>query len=76
LAAYRFEPPAEHTHADVLLEAHRIRVDRGDYSIAPVHLADAIEQLVLRSRDSLSDDRRPKDPYADARPSGVEASGG
>ena len=43
LAAYRFEPPTGHTHAEVLLAAHRIRVERGDYSIAPVHLADAIE---------------------------------
>jgi catechol 2,3-dioxygenase-like lactoylglutathione lyase family enzyme len=68
LASYRFEPPAGHTHADVLLAAHRLRVSRDDYNIAPVHLADAIEQLVTRSRDSLSDDRSPKDPYAPARP--------
>ena len=57
LASYRFAPPHGHTHADVLLEAHRIRVERGDYNIAPVHLADAIETLVRRSRASLSDDR-------------------
>ena len=63
LAAYRFEPPAGHTHADVLLEAHRLRVERGEYNIAPVHLADAIENLVTRGRESLSDDRSPKDPY-------------
>jgi catechol 2,3-dioxygenase-like lactoylglutathione lyase family enzyme len=63
LASYRFEPPAGHTHADVLLEAHRLRVARGDHHIAPVHLADAIEQLVLRSRGSLSDERSAKDPY-------------
>src|ERR1700750_2635405 len=55
LAAYRFEPPAGHTHADVLLEAHLIRVERGDYNIAQVHLADAIENLSKRSRRSLSD---------------------
>ncbi len=54
LASYRFEPPAGHTHADVLLEAHRLRVERGDYNIAPVHLADAIEHLVGGSRGSLS----------------------
>jgi len=48
LASYRFEPPHGHTHAEVLLEAHRIRVDRGDYNIAPVHLADAIETLSKR----------------------------
>jgi catechol 2,3-dioxygenase-like lactoylglutathione lyase family enzyme len=63
LASYRFEPPAGHTHADVLLEAHRIRVAGGDYNIDQVHLADAIEALAERSRDSLSDDRAPKDPY-------------
>jgi len=28
------------------------------------HLADAIEQLVAETRDTLSDDRSPKDPYS------------
>jgi catechol 2,3-dioxygenase-like lactoylglutathione lyase family enzyme len=63
LASYRFEPPFGFTHADVLLESHRLRVERGDYNIAQEHLADAIEALVLRSRGSLSDDRAPKSPY-------------
>ena len=63
LASYRFEPPFGHTHPDVLLEAHKIRVERGDDNIAPVHLADAIEVLVSRSRASLSEERSPKDPY-------------
>jgi hypothetical protein len=63
LASYRFEPPAGRTHADVLLEAHRLRVERGDYNIAEHHLADAIETLVARSQASLSDDRAPQDPY-------------
>jgi catechol 2,3-dioxygenase-like lactoylglutathione lyase family enzyme len=54
LASYRFDPPAKHTHVDVLVEAHRLRVDRGDGNIAPVHVADAIENLVLRSQGSLS----------------------
>jgi catechol 2,3-dioxygenase-like lactoylglutathione lyase family enzyme len=63
LASYRFEPPHGHTHADVLLEAHKIRVERGDYNIAQEHLADAIEALLTRSRASLSEDRSPKDPY-------------
>jgi glyoxalase family protein len=63
LASYRFEPPSGFTHADVLLEAHKLRVERGDYNIDRVHLADAIERLVLRSHDSLSDDRSPKNPY-------------
>jgi catechol 2,3-dioxygenase-like lactoylglutathione lyase family enzyme len=64
LASYRFEPPAGHTHAEVLLEAHKIRTERGDYNIAPIHLADAIEILVTRSRESLSEERSPKDPYS------------
>jgi catechol 2,3-dioxygenase-like lactoylglutathione lyase family enzyme len=63
LASYRFEPPFGFTHADVLLEAHKLRVERDDYNIAPVHLADAIEILVGRSRGSLSGDRAPKHPY-------------
>ncbi len=63
LASYRFEPPVGFTHAEVLLEAHKIRVDRGDHNIDRIHLADAIEALVGRSRASLSDDRSPKDPY-------------
>jgi glyoxalase family protein len=63
LAAYRFVPPAGHTHAEVLLQAHRIRVERGDENIAPVHLADAIEALVLRHSGSLSQDRTAADPY-------------
>ena len=73
LASYRFEPPHGHTHADVLLEAHRIRIDRGDYNIAPVHLADAIERLATRSRESLSADRSAKDPYAGSRSATVKA---
>ncbi len=63
LASYRFEPPFGYTHADVLLEAHKLRLERGDYNIAQDHLTDAIETLVGRSRASLSDDRSPKHPY-------------
>jgi catechol 2,3-dioxygenase-like lactoylglutathione lyase family enzyme len=63
LASYRFEPPEGHSHADVLLRAHRIRVARSDYNIAPIHLSDAIEELTTASRDSLSTDRRARDPY-------------
>lgn len=72
LASYRFEPPTGFTHADVLLRAHQLRVARGDYNIDPVHLADAIEQLVSSSRESLSEDRAPKDPYTRARPADVQ----
>src|SRR5215211_3218986 len=48
---------------DSLFEAHRLRVERGDRNIATIHLADAIEILVARSRPSLSDDRSPRNPY-------------
>ena len=63
LASYRFEPPVGSTHAEVMIEAHRIRVDRGDYNIAEVHLADAIELIVERRQQTLSKDRSPKNPY-------------
>ena len=45
LPTYKFEPPTGHTHADVLREAHNIRVAAGAYNIADEHLADAIELL-------------------------------
>jgi catechol 2,3-dioxygenase-like lactoylglutathione lyase family enzyme len=57
LASYRFVPPHGFTHAEVLLEAHKIRVERDDYNIDQVHLADAIEALAERSRETLSEDR-------------------
>ena len=63
LACYRFEPPTGCTHADVMIEAHRIRVAAGDGHITEVHLADAIEALVTRHQQSLSTDRGPQDPY-------------
>ncbi len=63
LACYKFDPPVGVTHAEVLLEAHNIRVEMGDYSIADAHLADAIEVLTRRTTRSLSEDRTPKNPY-------------
>jgi catechol 2,3-dioxygenase-like lactoylglutathione lyase family enzyme len=54
LSSYRFEPPAGSSHAEVLMEAHRLRVERGDYAIAQAHLADAIERIVRRTRPTLS----------------------
>ncbi|MBZ9659194.1 VOC family protein [Mesorhizobium sp. ESP-6-4] len=63
LASYRFDPPVGFTHADVLMEAHKIRVARDDYNIAELHLADAIQALVERSRATLSENRAPKNPY-------------
>ena len=62
-ACYKFDPPVGSTHAEVLIEAHRIRVANGDHHIADEHIADAIELIVERTQQSLSDDRTPKDPY-------------
>jgi catechol 2,3-dioxygenase-like lactoylglutathione lyase family enzyme len=67
LASYRFEPPAGCTHAEVLLEAHKLRVERGDYNIGREHVADAIEALSLRTQESLSEDRSAKNPYEPRR---------
>jgi glyoxalase family protein len=64
LACYNFIPPRGSSHAEVLLEAHRIRVERGDRSIDRVHLAEASERIVARSQSSLSEDRSPKNPWA------------
>lgn len=55
LASYRFEPPRGATHTDVLFEAHLIRVQAGDASIADTHVAIAIERLAERHQRSLSD---------------------
>lgn len=63
LASYRFEPPEGCRHADVMIEAHRIRVARGDHHIDKEHLADAIEYLVRGSQQSLSKDREARNPY-------------
>lgn len=63
LATYKFEPPQGSSHADVLMAAHRIRLVRGDPHIQAIHLADAIEGLVLERRASLSQVRSPQDPY-------------
>ena len=63
LASYRFEPPSGCSYADVMIEAHKIRVENGDYNIQEQHLADPIELLVERRQGSLSSDRSPKNPY-------------
>jgi catechol 2,3-dioxygenase-like lactoylglutathione lyase family enzyme len=63
LSSYKFVPPEGVTHVEVLMEAHRLRVERGAYNIAEPHLADAIENLTRQKRPSLSEDRSPKNPY-------------
>lgn len=66
LASYRFEPPEGLTHAQVLMQAHRLRVARGDKAIDQEHLADALIELTGMTRDSLSEERGPRDPYSRA----------
>lgn len=63
LACYKFDPPTGCTHAQVLLEAHRLRVARGDAAIGAVHVADALEAVVRQTQPSLSQDRGAKNPY-------------
>jgi len=63
LASYRFFPPEGCREADVMIEAHRIRVERGDHHIDKVHLADAIERLTERRHASLSSERGARNPY-------------
>jgi hypothetical protein len=46
-----------------MIEAHKIRVAKGDYNIDKQHLADAIELLVERRQSSLSSDRGARNPY-------------
>jgi catechol 2,3-dioxygenase-like lactoylglutathione lyase family enzyme len=63
LAAYNFIPPRGSSHAEVMLEAHKLRVARGAKAIEREHLADAAVMIVERSQRSLSDDRSAKNPY-------------
>jgi glyoxalase family protein len=67
LACYKFVPPAGVTPGEVLLEAHRLRVAEGAYNIADSHLADAIELLTQRTRQSLSDERDGRHAYTRSR---------
>jgi catechol 2,3-dioxygenase-like lactoylglutathione lyase family enzyme len=52
IACYKFQTPIGFRDADVLMQAHRLRVERGDHHITEVHLSDAIEML-MQTRDRL-----------------------
>lgn len=54
LACYKFEPPAGHTHVQVLRRSHDLRIARGAGNIEEQDLADAIELLVAEQGQSLS----------------------
>ena len=62
LACYKFEPPAGTSHAQVLHEAHKIRVERGDHAIADEHLAEAIEALTARTAPTLTRSQPAREP--------------
>ena len=55
LAAFKFEPPAGSTHAQVLRRAHDFRVARGVINIQDEDLADAIEAIIAERGLSLSE---------------------
>tara|TARA_R110002049_G_scaffold44333_3_gene129886 strand:- start:134027 stop:134608 length:582 start_codon:yes stop_codon:yes gene_type:complete len=63
LACYTFIPPRGASHAQVMIEAHKLRVAAGDDHIQRQHLADASVKIVERSQASLSEDRGPRNPY-------------
>jgi len=63
MACYKFIPPRGSSHAEVLMEVHKIRVARGDQAIAEVHLADALLAIVERGQASLSADRGARNPF-------------
>lgn len=63
LACYTFIPPRDSSHAEVMLEAHKLRVAAGAKAIEREHLADAAVLIVERSQRSLSQDRTPGNPY-------------
>ncbi|SDG98593.1 VOC family protein [Sulfitobacter delicatus] len=63
LACYTFIPPRGSSHAEVMLEAHKLRVAAGDDHIQRGHLADAVVKIVERGQASLSEDRGAKNPY-------------
>jgi catechol-2,3-dioxygenase len=52
LACYKFQTPEGFRDADVMIQAHRLRTERGDHHITEEHLADAIEML-MEKRDRL-----------------------
>lgn len=65
LACYTFIPPRGSSHAEVMLEAHKLRVAAGAKAIEREHLADAAVLIVERSQGSLSAERGARNPFAE-----------
>ena len=53
LASYKFTPPRGLSHARVLFEAHRIRVEAQDLAISDRHVAQALDSLAHHEVPSL-----------------------
>jgi glyoxalase family protein len=54
IACYKFQTPDGFRDADVLMQAHRLRGERGDHHIGEEHLADAIV-ILMQQRDRLAE---------------------
>lgn len=54
LACYKFEAPAGIRDAEILMRAHKLRVERNEHHITDEQLADAIEELMAEKHSSLS----------------------
>ncbi|NKB65851.1 MAG: VOC family protein [Candidatus Latescibacteria bacterium] len=65
LACYKFVPPPGVLHSQVLIQAHRLRVEEGSYNIQESHVDAAIERLVGRTQETLSEDRAAKRAYVE-----------
>ena len=63
LACYTFIPPRGSSHGEVMMEAHKLRVEAGAHAIERQHLADAAVLIVERSQGSLSKDRGARNPF-------------
>lgn len=48
LATYVFTPPPGRSHAEVLAEAHKLRLEWGDYNIDKRHLDAVVERMSLQ----------------------------
>ena len=68
LACYKFDPPVGVTHAEVLLEAHQLRMAQDAYAIGDEHLSDAIAILTERTTRSLSAERDARNPWQTTPP--------
>ena len=55
LSCRKFETPDGASHADLPAVAHRMGVERDDSDMQDVHLADALREIVRKTRKSLSD---------------------